>query len=267
MLGVAAVGLVVALVGTVVAWQLVGQLNSSTRRSLEVTIDTIDSVEATIEVADEVLAATTETVATASTTLTALGSSFDTATGVVAEVDDLTMVVGPALEDAGSALGELEAVGTGIDNVLGGLSDIPFGPDYDPEQGLGETIGEIAATLENLPAEFEETSSNLDEFTMSLDELEAEVVTLAADMEEVSGTLEGSDELVDQYRENIAEARTVAIDTRDGLDSDVTLMRVVLLIGGLNLAVGQIVPYWIGRSLLDEELIEEAKPETAPDEG
>lgn len=269
MVGVAAVGLVVSLVGTIVAWQLVGQLNSSTRRSLDVTIETIDSVEATIEVADGVLGASTDTVASAASTLTAVADSFETSTDVIGEIDDLTEVVGPALEDAGAALGELEQLATRVDDVLGGLSQIPFGPDYDPEKGLGEAIGEVATTLEGLPAEFDDTSADLDEFSTSLVELEAEVVALATDVQEVSNQLDGSDVLVDQYRENITDARAVAVDTRDGLDRDVAWMRIVVLIGGLNLAIGQIVPYWIGRSLLDEsprELVEngeEAKPETA----
>ncbi|WP_040493184.1 hypothetical protein [Ilumatobacter nonamiensis] len=262
MVTVAAIGLVVSLVGTVVAWQLVGQLNSSTRRSLDVTIETIDSVAATIDVADRVLAATTDSIASAASSLTALADSFETTNGVLAEIDDLTTVVGPALEDAGSALGELEDLGTGIDNVLGGLSEIPFGPDYDPDKGLGETIGEIAATLEDLPGEFQETSTELGEFSTSLDELEDEIVVLAADVEEVSSELAGSDLLVDQYRTNIGDAREVAVETRDGLDRDVTLMRIVLLIGGLNLALGQIVPYWLGRSLLDASR-DGTKPETA----
>jgi len=269
MVGVAAVGVVVSLVGTVVAWQLVGQLNSSTRRSLDVTIETIDSVGATIEVADEVLSATTDTVDSAASTLTAVAASFETTTDVIGEVDDLTEVVGPALDDAGSALGELEGLATRVDDVLTGLSEIPFGPDYDPEKGLGEAIGEVAATLEDLPAEFEDTSTELDTFATSVDDLENEVVALAADVTEVSEQIAGSDVLVDQYRENIADARAVAVDTRDGLDRDVSLMRLIVLIGGLNLAVGQIVPYWLGRSLLDEtrrasgSRPEEAKPETA----
>ncbi|MGA9277062.1 hypothetical protein [Ilumatobacter sp.] len=268
MMVVAAVGLVVSLVGTVVAWQLVGQLNSSTRETLDVTIETMDSVEATIDVADQVLDATTDTIESVSATLNTVASSFETATDVIVEVDDLTTTVGPALDDAGSALRTLEGLGSRIDNVLRDLSQIPFGPDYDPDQELGETIGEIASTLEGLPAQFSQTSTDLDAFTTTLDDLASDVVTLAADIETVSAELSGSTELIDLYRQNIADARVVAIETRDGLDRDVSLMRLVLLIGGLNFAIGQIVPYWIGRGLLEKTATEpDAGPEANPETG
>ncbi|MEP4648776.1 MAG: hypothetical protein ABJ314_01220, partial [Ilumatobacter sp.] len=58
MIAVAAVGVVVALVGSVVAWQLVGSLDDSSRQTLDVTIDTIDSIEASLDLAAGVLLAT-----------------------------------------------------------------------------------------------------------------------------------------------------------------------------------------------------------------
>jgi hypothetical protein len=252
MVAVAAVGLVVALVGTVAAWQLAGRLNASTRSTLDVTIETIDSVEATIDLADQVLGATADTIDTAAATLNTVAASFDTATGVVEGIDDLTTEVGPSLDEAASIIRQLEGVGSGIDDVLGGLSAIPFGPDYDPERPLGETIGNLATEIEALPPEFARTSARFGEFAQSLGELETQVTDLAADVQVVNDELSGTDELIGLYRQNVADARAVAVDTRSGLDNDVTVMRIILLIGGVTVAVGQIVPYWIGRSLLDE---------------
>lgn len=250
MIAIAAVGVVVALVGTVVAWQLVGRLDDSSRQTLTVTIQTIDSIEDSLDLAADVITATTDSVDAAAESLDALDESFDAATGVVGEIDDLTEIVGPTLEEAGASLRQLEGVGNGIDDLLGDLSSIPFGPDYDPERGLGETIGDVATELEALPAEFEQTSNDLDTFETSIDELQVEIAVLASSVGEVSAELEGSDTIIDQYRTNLADARSIAVVTRDDLDSNVGLMRLILLIGGLNLALGQIVPFWLGRSLL-----------------
>lgn len=250
MVGVAGVGVVIALVGTIVAWQLVGRLDDSSRQTLTVTIQTIDSIEDSLDLAADVITATTDSVDAAADSLDALDESFDAATGVVEEIDDLTEVVGPTLEEAAESLRQLEGVGDGIDDLLGDLSSIPFGPDYDPERGLGETIGDVATELEALPAEFEQTSTDLDTFETSVGDLQVEIAVLAESVGDISAELEGSDTIVDQYRTNLADARSIAVETRDDLDSNVGLMRIILLIGGLNLAVGQIVPFWLGRSLL-----------------
>ncbi|MEP1125585.1 MAG: hypothetical protein ABJH68_17015 [Ilumatobacter sp.] len=252
MIAVAAVGVVVALVGSVVAWQLVGSLDDSSRQTLDVTIDTIDSIEASLDLAAGVLLATNESVDAAAASLDSVDESLGSASGVIGEIDDLTEVVGPALEDAGTTLRELEGVGDGIDSLLGDLSNIPFGPDYDPEQGLGDTIGDLAAEIELLPEEFEQTSSDLDDFETDISTLRTDVTDLATAVGEVSDQLDGSDVIIAGYRTNLADARAVAVSTRDDLGGNVGLMRVILLIGGLNLAIGQIVPFWIGRTLLAE---------------
>lgn len=250
MVAVAVVGLVVSVTGTFVAWRLVGEINSSTRDTLGVTIETIDSVENSIDLADQVLGASADTIETGAATLDAVAESFDSATGVVGEVDDLTTTVGPALADAATTLRRLEGVGATIDDLLGGLSSIPFGPDYRPEQGLGDTLGDLAADIEDLPAEFLQTSEDLQDFEASLVDLEREVTRLSADIGDVSARLEGSDAIIDGYRSNVSDARAVALSTRDDLDGDVALMRLLLVIGGINLAIAQIVPYWIGRTLI-----------------
>lgn len=250
MVAVAVVGLVVSAAGTLVAWQLVGEINASTRDTLDVTIETIDSVENSIDLADQVLAASSDTIETGASTLAAVAESFEAATGVVEEIDDLSTTVGPALGEAATTLRQLEGVGATIDDLLGNLSSIPFGPDYRPDRGLGETIGELADDIEQLPGEFLQTSNDLQGFNTSLDDLELEIVRLSLDIADVSARLEGSDAIIDGYRQNVSDARAVAVSTRDDLDGDVTLMRLLLVIGGANLAVGQIVPYWIGRGLL-----------------
>lgn len=252
MVAVAAIGVVVALAGTVVAWQLVGNLDDSSRRTLDVTIETIDSIEDSLDLAARVITSTTESVDAAAASLDSLDQSFESASGVIGEINDLTTIVGPTLEDAATTLRQLEGVGNGIDDVLEDLSSIPFGPDYDSQGGLGETIGELATEIGALPAEFEQTSSDLTTFETDLAALQTEVSALASAVGDVSVELEGSDSVIDGYRTNLADARMVAVTTRDDLGSDVGMMRLILLIGGINLAISQIVPFWLGRSLLAE---------------
>lgn len=263
MIAVGAVGVVVALAGTVVAWQLVGNLDDSSRQTIDVTIETIDSIEDSLDLAARVITSTAESVDAAAASLDALDESFESASGVIGEIGDLTTIVGPTLEDAATTLGELEGVGDGIDSILEDLSSIPFGPDYEPERGLGETIGDLATEIGALPEVFEQTSNDLTTFEADLAALQTEVNTLASAVGDVSAELDGSDDIIAGYRTNLADARMVAVTTRNELGSDVGMMRLILLIGGINLAISQIVPFWLGRSLLaePEHTVADVQPE------
>ena len=252
MIGVGVVGVFVAIVGTIVGWQFLGQINSSTGDSLTVTIDTIDSIDDSIDLVDGVLSSSADAIETTASTLDAVVSSFEESAGVIDSIQTLTDIVGPALGDAATNLRSLEGVADGVDSLLRGLSNIPFAPSYDSDNALAPAIGDLADDLAALPEEFATTSEEIDGFATSIDELTAEVDQLSLDISDVTAELDGRDALIRQYRSNIADARAVAVDTRDGLDDDIGLLRLLLVLGGLNFGVGQIVPFWVGRNLIRE---------------
>ncbi|BAN00942.1 hypothetical protein [Ilumatobacter coccineus] len=249
MVGIAIVGVLVAAVGTVLAWQFVGRLDDSSSESLTVTIDTLDTVDDTIVLAGDVFDATSAALDTAATTLDAVAASFDDADGVVTEIDELVEVVGPSLGDATTSLRQLAAVGDAIDGLLEGLDDLPLTPNYDPDTDLGTSIRQIADVLEPLPEAFDGTADDLDDFGTSIGRLRRDVSQLSIDLDTVVDELEATEGLADQYRRNVRDARAVAVDTRDGLGDDVGWLRVVLVIGGINFGLAQLVPFWIGRRL------------------
>src|SRR6056297_3046791 len=232
MVAVAVAGAFTAVAGSATGWIFVGQLNDTTTESLDVTEQALDAVDDTIDLADDVLVSTDEAVRALAEALDAVSGSFDSATGAVDDVADLAGTIGPSLEEATATIRRLEGLGGTIDGVLRALSDIPFGPDYDPDDGLEETFGRLAESLEPVPAELETTAGGLTDFTDSDDDLTT------------------TDDLVEQYRASVADARAVAQRAGDDLDGTVTVLRVLLVIGGFSLLVGQIVPLWVGRELL-----------------
>ena len=121
-----------------------------------------------------------------------------------------------------------------------------------PIAGLGDTFGQLADTLETLPGQLESTATSLTDFTGSADELQQQLDELAASVASISDDLSDTDALVDQYRASVADARALALSANDDLDTGAVLMRILLVLGGVTLLVGQIVPLWLGRSLLDD---------------
>ncbi|HUS44401.1 MAG TPA: hypothetical protein VMY16_17180 [Ilumatobacteraceae bacterium] len=252
MIGVGLAGMLIAVFGMIVGWIFVGQLATASDDTLEVTLQSLDAIDDTIDLADEVLGSSTDAVAALAGSLSAVSGSFDAGTQAIEDIAGLATTIGPSLEDAGRTVRRLENIGDDIDSVLDALSNLPLAPDYDPDAGLGDTFGQLADTLETLPGQLESTATSLTDFTGSADELQQQLDDLAAAVGSISDDLADTDALVEQYRASVADARTLALSANDDLDTGVVLMRILLVIGGVTLLVGQIVPLWLGRSLLDD---------------
>lgn len=252
MIGVGLAGALVAVFGMVVGWIFVGQLASASDDSLDVTIQTLDAVDDTIDLADEVLVATSDGVAALASTLTAVSASFDAGTQAIDDIAGLAETVGPSLEDAAGTVRTLEKIGDDIDALLVALSSLPVGPDYNPQAGLGDTLGTLADTLGELPGQLSATAASLTEFTGTAGELQQQLDDLATSVQTISDNLSETGSIVDQYRDSVADARALALETNNDLSTGVALMRILLIVGGITLLLGQVVPLWLGRSLLDD---------------
>jgi methyl-accepting chemotaxis protein len=252
MIGLGAVGVVVAVFGTVVGWVFVGQIATASDDSLEVTVQTLDAVDDTIDLAEVVLVSTVDAVDALAGTVSAVAGSFETGTAAIDDIASLADTLGPSLADAGETVRTLERVGDQVDGVLDAVSSLPVVPSYDRENGLGATFCTLADTLEELPGQLDATSASLTYFTDNASELQAELDQFADAVATIAVDLDDTGTLVDQYRASVADARALAVDTKNDLDLSVSLMRVLLVVGGVTLLLGQVVPLWLGRSLLDE---------------
>ncbi len=252
MIALGVVGALVAVFGTIGGWIFVGQVANASDDSLDVTVQALNAVDDTIDLAEEVLTSTVDAVDALAGTLEAVSGSFETGTAAIDEVASLADTLGPSLADAGDTVRTLETVGDQIDGVLGALSRVPLGPDYNPDNGLGDTFGRLADTLEGLPAQLESTSGSLTDFTENAGSLQAELDRFATSVGSIATDLADTSDLVDQYRTSVEDARQLAVGTKNDLDNSVTMMRLLLVVGGITLLLGQIVPLWLGRSLLDD---------------
>jgi methyl-accepting chemotaxis protein len=264
MIGVGVAAMLIAVFGMVVGWIFVGQLASASDDSLDVTLQSLDAIDDTIDLADDVLVSTADGITALAGTLTAVSQSFDAGTQAIDDIAGLATTIGPSLDDAGSTVRRLERIGDDIDSVLGALSSLPLAPDYNPSAGLGDTFGQLADTLEALPGQLESTAGSLTEFTGSADELQQQLDALAGSVQSISDDLGDTGTLVDQYRASVDDARQLALEANNDLDNGVILMRILLVIGGVTLLLGQVVPLWLGRSLLDDAARSDANAAATP---
>ncbi len=250
LVGVAALGVVVALLGTVVAWQLVGDLGRASRTSIEVTLESLDSVQDTVELADSVLRTTTATLTEVERTLETVASSFGVGDDAFEQFDTFTTRAAPTLDDTVAAVRQLASVGASIDALLAQIRSLPFVPAGPPISALGPSFGAVAEGLAPLPDTLRSAADALAELQRSSDQLEDDLRRLSSAVATVNDTLAGTDVLVDGFRRNIEGARAVAMTTRDGLGADTARIRTLLVMGGFAIALGQLAPFWFGTELL-----------------
>lgn len=247
---VAVVGAIVSLSVGVVGWQVVGQVDDVAVEGAAVTADALRALEETLGLAAEL-------VDSVDTTLVALEDGLGTATGSVGDgADALDSVArladdaAPALASATRTLRSLEEVGGSIDRALEGLAALPFGPEYDPDQGLGVTAGALADDLEPLSLSFARTAADLDAVADSSDQLEQDLDELTEAVAAATTQLTESQQLIEDYRDAADRAGGVSEVAGSQLENDLVLLRVLLLVGGIVFALAQVVPWLIGRSLL-----------------
>jgi hypothetical protein len=239
-----------AVLGVIVAWRLLASLNAATTDTLDVTIDALDSIEDTIDVADGTVRATSDALTELEVTLSTLSESLVTGADVIDNTGDLTETAGPALADATVTLRQMESIGSRIDGFLDALANIPFTPDFDQETGLGATFGRLADDIDPLPDEFAATARSLETFEGSLGDLRVDVDELVITIARVNRELSDGEELLAQYRTNVLEAQAVARSSQADLDRDQSTLRLMVMLAGLSFALSQLVPLWLGLSLL-----------------
>lgn len=245
----AVIGVVTAVIGTFVGWRLVGHTERTLGDSLELVDESLTTLQDTIVVAEQVIASVDVALQATEQALNSVVGSFDGAESVVTSLDDFVGVVAPGVRDVAATLDDLAQVGTTIDTVLGQLDALPFGPDYDPAQPLGVQLEELAAQLDPIADGLTETSAELSDFVDDTGMLQADIDALADAVAAVNDDLSESESLLATYTATTENAQRLAADTRGDLGSDISSARILVVVLGAVFALGQLVPFWVGREL------------------
>ena len=245
----AVVAAISCVVGIVVAWRLVGDLRQNTNSSLLIARDTLMTVDDTLDVADSIVESVDGGLDTVRTSLGTVSTSVEDGAAALDVVADLAESLPPNLEGIDTALGGLQSAAEVVDDVLREVSNVPFGPDYDPEQDLGSAVDAVRSDLEPISTSLMESSDSLRDLSGSSDELLQRLDELAGDLDEIDQSLADSQELIDRYRTSTNEALVLASTLQEDLDRDVRWSRALIVTLGLAIAVGQIAPFRVGREL------------------
>jgi len=250
MIAVAVIGVATAGVGSLVAWQSIGQLGKSVDRSLALGEEALSSVDSTLDIADDAFVALDQGLASVSETLDAVAVVVEETAGVSNAAAILAGDVAPSLERVDEALGTLQSVTGSIDSVLRQLSQIPFGPSYDPDTSFDAAIRNIRDDLLPIADSLRDAAGELGGFAEGTEALRTETRQLAADVSALRVSIAGTGVLIDAYRGTAVDAIELASQSRADLDDEIGRSRLLVLLLGLTFALAQFVPAWLGRELI-----------------
>jgi hypothetical protein len=266
LLGIGGLGVAVSLVATVVGLRFLGHLDAALEGSVGVAADAVDALGATVELAGETVTGITVILERTGETTRDLSGALANAEEVLLATAELSedQIAGSldAVEDSLPALIQVAAV---IDRTLSALSVIPFGPDYDPAEPFDDSLRAIQVELDGLPEALREQADLIRAGGDELGVTRAGTTAIADDLDELRTTLAASKDLLDRYATTASDARQLVTVNETDLGRQLTFARVLLVVLGLTLAVGQVLPLGTGWLLLRPELARAIM--TAPEQG
>lgn len=246
---IAVVGVVIAIAGTIVVWQFLGDLDRNTERSLIIGEDAAVTLTETIDVADQLVTSLDGGLSTLESTLRTVDDAVRSTEDLAASTGSLASTLPESFDEIDSALAAVESLGETVDSTLSALSSVPFGPDYDPAVPFPDAIAELRRAFDPIGDDLRSISAELGAFGDDSESMRDDIDSLAADITGTREALAGTQVLLDQYRTTAEDARDLAATSRSDLSTSMAATRWVVIAVGLLIAISQYVPWTLADSL------------------
>lgn len=248
MVGIGIFGIVVALIGGVVGWQLVDRTSSVAATTLIVTEDALETVQDTVALADA--------------TVDALDSGLATLAGAVggaeASLDRIADVLDESLVTIGTevpaSIGAIRAAFPSVissaellNDTLGALAFL--GIDFRPETPFAESLGRIDASLGNLAEDLQDQAPGLAAIAADFRTFGDDTAVLASDLQVLSDQVSAATLLFDEYAGTLKDAGELIAQAQEDIDGQRTALRLLIVLVSLAVALGQFAPIYMGRRL------------------
>lgn len=269
LIAIGLLGVLAGLGGIVLGQMLVSSAEDALSRSLVLSGEAIEALEDAVAVVEETVRLAEGGLRDAETTTEDIGGTVADGAILLRGTADLTeQRLADSLAAFEASLPGLIDVTSVVDRTLRGLSSLPFGPSYDPPEAFDDSLRQLQASLEGVPADLRRqavllraTGDQLEEIGTGTEDIARDIGSIRAGLGEGLGVLERS-------TATAASAREAVADTQSGLDRQLTLARVLVVLLGIATAAGQVVPLGLGWTLLRPEgarpLLREEAPEAEP---
>lgn len=274
---IAIVGLLLSFGGIIVGQRAIDGFGVGLGQSLQLTADTLDNVQetllltkATVDQVGSSLDTVGQTALNVSTTLSStqplLAQVTQVATGDVPESLDSVQSAIPDVAEAAGAIDDTLRVLNSfkVDRRIFGIPiDFDLGINYQPQEPLDETVLILGTSLDGIPDELRSLEANLEIANENLGVIGQNLEVISGDMDQINATVAEIDPLLEEYIRLTTETSDLLRLTQSQIDSQLELAQMVLMGLFIWLGINQLVPFYLGLTLLKGEGDTEA-PELKP---
>lgn len=273
--------------GAIYAGQIVDSIGQAVNDVLAITVDSMDTVSATLEQTKATIAEANKAVETAasltknlSTTVTNTGPVMESMTKVVSEdVPNNIEAIQTAIPNVASVAGVVDNAMTRLSNF--GISreiPIPFNPitlefdlgiDYEPEEPFDESILALGDSLEGMPEELRALQGDLERLTSDMENVSADILAASDNLTAVNEQVALFIPLVDDYLRIIDQIGNSLTQSQAQIMAQLDTIKTVVIVAMVFLALTQLAPLVIGWELVtgqrsgkrEEPAADEPEPE------
>lgn len=246
---IAGFGVVTALVLGITGWLFLTDLDENLDQSLQIGETASASVIETIDVAERLIESLDAGLVTVGATLGAVESALGDTAGVASTTASLSATLPESFDDIDVALSTVESLSGAIDSALSGLSNVPFGPDYDPAVPLPVAIRNLRDAFDPIGEDLTRLTTELQDFADGSGDVGGRVDSVRGDLAETRAALANSSALLDDYRRTATDAGLLAASSRGDMSRAFALARLAVLMLALFVVVAQFVPWWLADRL------------------
>lgn len=254
LVAVGVLGAVTSVLGAVVGFRFLHQLDGALDDSLGVTADAVDALRSTVQLGADTVDAVARALDETETTTRELGVALRDAEQALAGVAALSDgEIAGSLDAVERSLPALIDVAGAIDTTLSRLAALPFGPAYDPDEPFDDSLRAIEREFDGLPEQLRAQADLIRDAGDGLGTVRRGTTRVADDLHTLNATLASASTLVDRYAATADEAADVVAEGHQDLRTNLRVGRVLVVVLGLSLLVGQIVPLGAAWFLLRPE--------------
>lgn len=241
---VSAASLLASLGGLAAIWLERQPVTDAALAGMNLLVDTLDTTSDALKVSADSLQSASDTVATVEKVSLTAAQTMSTTRATLGSLSALTGKDLPgAIDSSRTALRSAQASALVVDNVLAALSRAPLlGIQYNPAMPLNAALGDVAKSLDSLPATFATIDRNLNGTAGSLDPMVASLNTVPQTTQQAQRNIADARQVIARYQGQVNSLQKQSKSLRANLPAALTavavgLTFVVLWLGVLQLQV------------------------------
>ena len=273
-------GILVSIGGTIVSRSVIDQLGASLETTLTLASNSLDAVDETlrltqssVEQAGESLVTLAETAINVSTTMNDTQPILDKVTqSATQQIPESLEAIQLALPDVAEAAGAIDDTLRVLDNfeldrqVFGIPIQFDLGINYQPSSPLDATVLALGQSLDGVPEDLRSLESDMLRTSENLALIGDNIETIAGDLDSINQTVNEINPLLDQYIAIVAQTQELITQAQADLSDMLAMLQLAVTVLFVWLGLNQIVPLYIGWTLMTGDDIDDEESEEESDE-